>query len=78
MQIFEGQCDLAYVEQRCSQIECASASHVREQLSAGHVVQEHVEKLIGVVCPMELYDKGMFDRGQNVLLTLHVFSLCAA
>ena len=78
MQILEGKGDLAYVEQRRSQVERSSASHVREELSAGYVIQEHVEKLIGMVCPIELNDEGMFDHGQNFSFTFHVLSLHTA
>ena len=61
MEIFKGERDLARVEKSRFEIERRLAPHVGKQFAARHIVEEHVEKLLGPVCPMQMDDERVLN-----------------
>ena len=61
VQVFKRENDFANIEQGRFKIQCDASSHVGKQLSAGNVLQKHVEKLIGVVRPIHSDDERVRD-----------------
>jgi hypothetical protein len=75
MEILECERYFTHIEERCLEIKCAVTSHISKEFSSGHIVQEHIEKLVGMMRPMKSNNERMIEASENFFLTLYMIRL---